>query len=78
MGWGWGWHDAMMFGGAFMWLFWVLLIAGVAWLVATLMTSRGRSSGSAATTAADIVKERYARGEIDRNEYEQKLQDLRR
>jgi putative membrane protein len=75
---GWGWHESMMLGGAFMWLFWVLVIAGVAWLVATLVASRGRSSGSAATTAADIVKERYARGEIDRSEYEQKLQDLRR
>ena len=75
---GWGWHDSMMYGGILMWLFWVLLIAGVAWLVATLVASRGRASGSTGTSATDIVKERYARGEIDRTEYEQKLQDLRR
>ena len=75
---GWGWHDSMMFGGGFMWLVWVLLIAGVAWLVATLVASRGRASKSSGTSATDIVKERYARGEIDRTEYEQKLQDLRR
>jgi putative membrane protein len=75
---GWGWHDSMMFGGGFMWLFWVLLIAGVAWLVAALVASRGRARGSTGTSATDIVKERYARGEIDRTEYEQKLQDLKR
>ncbi len=75
---GWGWHDGMMFGGLFMWLVWVLLIAGVAWLVATLVASRGRASNATGTSATDIVKERYARGEIDRTEYEQKLQDLRR
>jgi putative membrane protein len=75
---GWGWHDSMMFGGGFMWLVWLLLIAGVAWLVATLVASRGRRGDSTGTSATDIVKERYARGEIDRTEYEQKLQDLRR
>jgi putative membrane protein len=75
---GWGWHDGMMFGGGFMWIFWLLLIAGVAWLVATLVASRGRASNATAASATDIVKERYARGEIDRTEYEQKLQDLRR
>lgn len=75
---GWEWHDGMMFSGIFMWLFWVLLIAGVAWLVATLVASRGRRGNSSGISATDIVKERYARGEIDRTEYEQKLQDLMR
>jgi putative membrane protein len=75
---GWGWHDGMMFGGGFMWIVWLLLIGGVAWLVAMLAAPRGRTGSSTRATAADIVKERYARGEIDRTEYEQKLQDLRR
>ena len=73
-----GWHDGIMYGGIFMWIFWILLIAGVAWLVATLVASRARPGNVTGTSAADIVKERYARGEIDRTEYEQKLQDLRR
>jgi len=75
---GWEWHDSMMYGGMLMWLFWVLLIVGVAWLVVTLVASRAHQGNSTGTSAADIVKERYARGEIDRTEYEQKLQDLRR
>ena len=75
---GWGWHDSMMFGGGFMWIVWLLLIAGVAWLVAMLAAPRGRAGSSPGATTADIVKERYARGEIDRTECEQKLQDLRR
>ena len=75
---GWGWHDSMMFGGGFMWIVWLLLTAGVVWLVATLVASRARQGNPTGTSAADIVKERYARGEIDRIEYEQKLEDLRR
>ena len=71
--WGWGWG----FGPVFMLIFWGLIIVGIIALVRWL---REESSPSRARdkTAAEIVQERYARGEIDRQEYEQKMQDLER
>jgi putative membrane protein len=66
-GWGWG----MGFGGIFMILFWVLIALGIVALVKWLFSARG--SGK---SALDILKERYAKGEIDREQYEQMRRDL--
>lgn len=62
------------FGWLLMLLFWGLVILGIVALVKwiTLM-SRGDSPGK---TPLDLLNERYARGEIDREEYEQKKRDL--
>ena len=72
---GMGWW--MMFGGILMVLFWGLVIALVVWGVKRL-TERG---GSGPTTPEkgdplDIAKERYARGEISKEEFEQIKKDL--
>jgi len=58
-----------------MWLFWILLIVLVVWAVRamTLNTNRtGRRGG----TALEILEGRYARGEIDKEEYEEKRREL--
>lgn len=73
MGWmggdGWGWG----MGGIFMVLFWVAVIVAVV-LVAKWV---GASNAAPRTsTPLEILKERYARGEIDKKEFEQKKQDL--
>ena len=74
-------HDGLMFGAGFGWLLWLLVIGLVIRAVVTL-TGGGRggagSSGGSDRSALDILEERYARGEIDREEYEQKRADLRR
>lgn len=76
-GWGWGWGWSMGFGMLSMVLFWVLVILGIVILVRWIAAG---SFGGAGTprekTALDILKERYARGEIDREEFEQKKRDL--
>jgi putative membrane protein len=69
---GWG----MGFGMVFMLLFWVLVILGIAALIRWLMTQSSPSRGSRDKSPLEIVQERYARGEINREEYEQKKQDL--
>jgi putative membrane protein len=65
------------FGPVFMLLFWGGLIVGIValvrWLAAESSPRQARNK-----TAVDIVQERYARGEIDRSEYEQKIHDLER
>jgi putative membrane protein len=69
-GWGWG----MGFGWMFMLLFWALIILAIAALAKWLW---GKGGGRASEkTALQILEERYARGEIGREEFEQKKRDL--
>lgn len=72
-GWGSGWG---VFGFLFMVVFWVLIIVGVVFLIRWLVAeSRPQPSGGG-ETALDILKKRYARGEIDQQEFEAKKRDL--
>jgi putative membrane protein len=70
--WGWG----MGFGWFFMILFWALVILGIIAIVKWLAGSSGTSGTPSSKTARQILEERYARGEIDREEFEQKKRDL--
>ncbi|WP_335342582.1 SHOCT domain-containing protein [Sedimenticola hydrogenitrophicus] len=65
----------MGFGGIFMWLFWLLVIVGVVWLVKSFVGGDGCAAGKG-KSALEILQERYARGEIDQQEFEQKRRDL--
>ena len=72
-GWGMGW-----FGGIFMIVFWVLVIVGLVFLIKWLIqtTSSGKTDGRPSPKAMDILKERYARGEISKEEFETMKHDL--
>ncbi len=53
------------------------LVFLVIWIVKQLSTSNlGRSLNNAAPSAVEIAKERYAKGEITREEYQKLLTDL--
>ncbi len=68
-----GWMPMMGFGMLFMALFWVVLIVGVVLLVRWFLGSSGFTRGE---SALEILKKRYARGEIDHQEFEEKKRDL--
>jgi putative membrane protein len=68
-----GWGPG--FGWIFMILIWFLIILGVVALVKSLFGYQGGST-SRQRTPLDILQERYARGEIDKDEYEEKKRDL--
>lgn len=74
----WGWDHMGGYGGGLGWLwmvlFWVLLIVAIVALVRWLFISSVERPKQ--RTAMDILEERYARGEIDRDEFEQKKRDL--
>ncbi len=78
--WGWGMHPMWGLWGIwgigmmlFMFLFWGLVIVGIVlgirWLV-----RQGRAEGR--DSALEILRQRYARGEINREEFEAKKRDL--
>ena len=68
-----GWNGFGILGWIPMLLFWVLLILGVVALFRYLGKS-GQHDGS--KTPLEILKERYAKGEIDKKEFEYKKKDL--
>jgi len=68
----------MLFGGLLMLVFWALIIGGAVWLVVWLMRGGQGSSliASQRETPLDILKARYAKGEITKEQFEQMKRDL--
>lgn len=69
-----GWSGWMWFGGVFWLLFLAALVALIVWLV-TRGTGGGRPS-SEDDRARRILDERFARGEIDEEEYRRRREVL--
>jgi putative membrane protein len=69
-----GWGYTFMAVGSI--LFWALLIAAIVALVR--FTGRTGATGAATRAPGEILAERFARGEIDEDEYLRKLEVLRR
>ena len=79
--WGWTMHPMPWMWGAWglgmmvmMLVFWGLVITGVVFAI-RWFTATG--SGGPRDRAVEILRERYARGEIDQEEFESKRRDLR-
>jgi len=76
-GFGWGW---MLFGGLLTLAFWVglivLIILGIQALVRSGSRQPAESVGSTSDRALEILKERYARGEITKDQYDSMRHDL--
>lgn len=80
---GWGMMGPwMMAGFGWMWLIPVLgivFLGLIVWAIVAAVRSSSESKGSdssKADSALEVLKKRYARGEINKEEYEEKKRDL--
>jgi len=71
------WGMMGWFGPIMMLAFWAVIIIAVIFLIRWLMvSSRGGISPRTEDSALEILKKRYARGEIKKEEFEQMKKDL--
>jgi len=64
-------------GGGFMWIIWIVVIVVVVLLIRG-GSDRGKNSPPAADTALEILRKRFANGEISEQEFEQRREVLER
>ena len=70
-----GWGYALGIIGMVM--FWAVLVLAIAAAVRYLDRKRGESSPPPPLSAEQVLAERFARGEVDADEYRQRLDTLR-
>ncbi|NOY16943.1 MAG: SHOCT domain-containing protein [Gammaproteobacteria bacterium] len=62
------------FGGIFMWIFWILIIVAIVALFRGMSNSRSGTSSSEGPI--EILRKRYANGEISDEEFEHRRKEL--
>ena len=68
-GWGLG-------GGIMMIIFWTAIILFIVWIVKEVSGRNNSDKPRHSKSALEILEERYAKGEIDKREFEEKKKDL--
>lgn len=69
-----GWHMGGTMAG--WWLFAVAAVLAVVWMLYRALAQPRSGSGSRPDSAEDLLKRRYASGDLSREEYQRKLDDL--
>ena len=75
-------NNGMMSGGMGFWMvfnmiFWLLIIIGIVFLIFWAVNKfKGAEQKPEEESALDILKKRYARGEINQEEFEEKKRNL--
>ncbi|NQU80344.1 MAG: SHOCT domain-containing protein [Bacteroidetes bacterium] len=65
-GWGMGWW----------WIIGIIIIVAIVWMVVKTMNKTSNINHTSGKSPLDILKERYARGEIGKEEFEEKKRTL--
>jgi putative membrane protein len=74
----WGGDGWNFFGGLMMFLWWALVALAVVWLVRYAARNVGEHSSGihGEESALDILKKRYAKGEIDKKQFDEMRKDI--
>jgi putative membrane protein len=64
------------FGMGIGWIVWFVIIVIIVWVVFQLKSNNPRHFGMSNETPLDILKKRYAKGEITKEEFERMKKDL--
>jgi putative membrane protein len=77
--WMWSWEYHMgLFSIILMGLFWIAVIVAILFLIRWLIVSSGHKNrrDRSGDTALEVLRMRYARGEINKEEFQEKRKDL--
>jgi putative membrane protein len=66
----------MGFGMGWIWIIGLIVIIAIIWLVVRATNPNTHDDSSSSKSALDILKERYARGEINKSEFEERKKNL--
>jgi putative membrane protein len=69
---GWYWHAHHGGPGLWLWISWMVLFWGALIATGVYFIRRRPTHAGAGASAEDVLAERYARGEIDAEEYRQR------
>ena len=74
-----GWDHMMgygSYGGLFMWLIWIVITGLIAYFIIGWSQKKNRPAAPAAEKPLEILKRRYAAGEISKAEFEELKKDV--
>ncbi len=63
-------------GMGWWWIIGLIVLVAVVWMVVKTMNQQNATKTESKKTALDILNERYAKGEVDKQEYEERKKDL--
>jgi putative membrane protein len=66
-------HGGFGFGGGFMWIFWILVIVAI---IALFRGVSGSGTSASSESPMEILRKRYANGEITDEEFEHRRKEL--
>ncbi len=69
----WGFHGPGMWLG---WIIGLIVVIAIIWIIVRALGRSDSRNITAGKSALEILKERYARGEIDKEEFEKRKKDL--
>lgn len=70
-------HDFMFGGMWFGWFFWLVILIVIIWVIVNQLNKGNQGSQlSQSESTLDILKKRYAKGELTKEQFEQMKKDI--